>query len=282
MASAATILEQALALDAAIIKGIESVNGVPLRVTTMTVCVSTSSSASTSSASTSIPLSYFIGAFNDPLIEDEKRRFFNDEDGHLELRATDGTTSRQFNNCLIFYHSCSGKKTKTAIKLFCNGTIHITGLATICATLRLAERFTALVAFLTAMPFVVKDFSIQLINAHFKLPTYLALAPMYNLMLQESEHLCRYNQEKHAGLIVQMLVPKEDGTELQKISVIVFESGNVLLSAFVTAAQMLEAYTFITEFIEKHPAVMRCMPEAKAASASASGNFDYSKFLILK
>jgi hypothetical protein len=246
------------------------------RITTMTVQF-------TLRPTTFIPLTYFKAAFADPEAQDSLAGFFGTT-ATVTMKAT-GERSRAFSNCLLFHHK-EGQKT-TALKLFCNGTLHITGFADIDPALGLAKAFAAFLAFLTNVPFEVHDFEVQLVNASFRIEEGrgICLVPMYEHVLKQTEYVCRYNQEVHAGLIIQMLFPIDgDGLGLHKVSVIVFDTGNILISAFVTGRQLTEAHAFITGLLEAKPEFTKEVETGvKRRRRQCRGEeFDYGAFLLLK
>jgi TATA-box binding protein (TBP) (component of TFIID and TFIIIB) len=270
----------------------------PLRISTMTVQVKYT-------PATDIPLVPFQTAFFDSVVQDEWiPEFFGS--GTLKLQKKQDS----FYNCILFTHTdavadagnddadadagAGAKPKKTAIKLFCNGTLHITGLSDIRAVVDFAKRFTAFISRLTDVQLTVADFSIQLINGNFKISRRLLLKPMYEKLLATTQHLCRYNPEKHAGIIVQMMM-----ADAHKVSVIVFDTGSILISAFVTGQQLAEAHAFIVGFIRDHAAAFERNagysdgegdePKAKKrccrcrnGTAATATDFDYGKFLVLK
>jgi len=261
----------------------------PLRISTMTVQVKYT-------PATDIPLVPFQTAFFDSVVQEEWiPEFFGS--GTLKLQKKQDS----FYNCILFTHTdavagAGAKPKKTAIKLFCNGTLHITGLSDIRAVVDFAKRFTAFISRLTDVQLTVADFSIQLINGNFKISRRLLLKPMYEKLLATTQHLCRYNPEKHAGIIVQMMM-----ADAHKVSVIVFDTGSILISAFVTGQQLAEAHAFIVGFIRDHAAAFErnagysdgegdepkakkrcCRRRNGTAAAAAAADFDYGKFLVLK
>jgi hypothetical protein len=125
----------------------------PLRISTMTVQVKYT-------PATDIPLVPFQTAFFDSVVQEEWiPEFFGS--GTLKLQKKQDS----FYNCILFTHTdavadagnddadadagAGAKPKKTAIKLFCNGTLHITGLSDIRAVVDVAKRFTAFISRLT-------------------------------------------------------------------------------------------------------------------------------------
>jgi TATA-box binding protein (TBP) (component of TFIID and TFIIIB) len=193
-----------------------------------------------------------------------------------------------FHNCIIL--SYEENKAKRAVKVFSNGTLHITGLKTSGESLNVAETFCTVLSKINDKKYTVQDLSVQLINSYFKFVSlnHIALDKLYELLLSETQHLCRYNKENHAGIIICMLMDPAQGKHTcRKVSVIVFESGNILINAFVTAGELQIAYDFITEFIAKHIEQVRnteatVAPTMKKTRKKRDDAFDYGKYIVLK
>jgi pentatricopeptide repeat protein len=76
---------------------------------------------------------------------------------------------------------------------------------------------------------------------------------------------------------------------MKKVSIILFESGNVLICAFCNGNDFTEAFKFITSFTEKHWSLIWTpnKKEKKTATKEKSvsrkrGHFDYGSYLVLK
>lgn len=193
---------------------------------------------------------------------------------------------RNFMNSIIFtLKSTIDDATKVAVKCFKNGSLHITGVRTIKRALTIAQAFCIFYGLISTSKYNITDFDIQMINAHFSFDVQegcLHLSKMFDICLQETEHECMYNNERHAGVIVKYLTES-----MKKVSIIVFESGNVLICAFCTSTQFVESWNFITDFIKRHwndLIVKERMSErngTKRVKRSVYG-FDYGKYIQLK
>ena len=229
----------------------------------------------------------------------------------MKTGKSQDVTRASFYNCIIFTYrniSCSDKRSVShdsdkhkasnpAIKVFSNGTLHITGLKTITEVLAVSELFCRIFDIVSddaSAPFTVEDFSVedfrvQLVNSHFKIPSlpHISLDTLHRHLLTETQHLCRYNRENHAGLIIRMDLDTPGANVLRHISVIIFESGNVLISAFTHSSELIRAYEFVTGFLKKHFKSISSTIDAKDPNPvkrrrrTAEG-FDYGKYIMLK
>jgi TATA-box binding protein (TBP) (component of TFIID and TFIIIB) len=265
---------------------------------------------------------YTTAAFPSPLIMKTNKKTTLDG-------AQADLTRASFYNCIIFSYRCGKEKTSNpAIKVFSNGTLHITGLKTITEALAVSELFCKIFELVSGedfggrepplvkdfivkdfkgqepfsvedfggrepplvKDFIVEDFRVQLVNSHFKVPSlpHISLDKLHRHLLTETQHLCRYNRENHAGLIIRMDLDTPGATTLRHISVIIFESGNVIISAFTHSSELIRAYEFVVGFLKKHAASVAeaDAPEATAPSVKRRRRtvegFDYGKYIMLK
>jgi TATA-box binding protein (TBP) (component of TFIID and TFIIIB) len=272
------------------------------RITTMTVQVSITPSVSLQKLNANFTkpevTAYVASAFPSPLVMKKNKKTTLDG-AQAEL------TRASFYNCIIFsYRDGKEKASSPAIKVFSNGTLHITGLKTITEVLAISELFCRIFEIVSGegqepsvvkdfkgqKPFSVEDFRVQLVNSHFKIPSlpHISLDKLHRHLLTETQHLCRYNRENHAGLIIRMDLDTPGATTLRHISVIIFESGNVIISAFTHSSELIRAYEFVVGFLKKHAASVAevdaheaTAPIAKRRRRTVEG-FDYGKYIMLK
>jgi TATA-box binding protein (TBP) (component of TFIID and TFIIIB) len=200
------------------------------------------------------------------------------------------SNKKLFNNSIIF--KCSKIPTeedgytleKQAVKVFCNGSLHITGVKNIKDALYLAEIFTTMIELMYGADglsnmFTVVDFEIQLMNFYFKLPgmvhgTVLKLVDVLKYLRQKTEYAVSYNNERHAGIIIRS----------PSFSLLIFDTGNVIICSIKEPSQLLEAKQFIqdklftlTDFYKMNKEQV-CHKRRKKDDI----DFDYSKYLVLK
>lgn len=190
---------------------------------------------------------------------------------------------------------------KVAIKCFKNGSLHITGVRSIERAITIAQVMCAFYELMHELhspatqasqasqdsTYTIKNFDVQLVNTHFTVDVgngHLRLQNILNVCLKESQHLCMYNNERHAGVIIKYLTES-----MRNLSIIVFESGNVLICAFCDCDEYLEAWRYITRFLDSHwdeiwqenggPSEPRA--KANARKGKTCGGFDYGKYIVL-
>lgn len=193
---------------------------------------------------------------------------------------------RTFMNSVIFTLKPNvDKATKVAIKCFKNGSLHITGVRTVQRALTIAQAFCVYYDLVASCNYSVTDFDVQMTNVHFSFDVdqgRFNLSEVFNIVLSSTEHECMYNNERHAGVIIKYLCQT-----LKKISIIIFESGNLLICAFCTSEEYKEAWDFITGFMNENWSKMFSldvpMKSVKRTKSNHNDNaFDYGKYLVLK
>jgi TATA-box binding protein (TBP) (component of TFIID and TFIIIB) len=146
--------------------------------------------------------------------------------------------SPRFFNCIIFYYK-SPSNFKIAIKLFSNSSLHVTG----------CKSFDTIFRHINPVLSLFKDtefssFNVQMINGTLKLllpdDQILSLQFLFESIQKDySEYECIYNKDHHPAVRVKLSKP---------ITVMIFESGSILINAFLNGKQLQEAYNFIMTF----------------------------------
>jgi len=141
-----------------------------------------------------------------------------------------------------------------------------------------------------------KDFSVCMINSDFRVPFRvrrrdvhrLLISPQYgnSSVFQPSSYpgvklqfFWNENQTVKNGHCVcdQPCIGKSDGCgegRCKKVTVVLFESGSILITGSNAVRQIDSAYTFITEFLQKHRAVVEKVLPEPIADAAAVANAD--------
>lgn len=188
-----------------------------------------------------------------------------------------------FHNCIVFSlcKLLSDDESRViSVKCFTNSNLHITGVKSVSFAMHIAECICTLYEVVFNDTYSITGYDIQLINAHFLYDfgnTYhFNLQLLYSIVIKETEHFCMYNNERHAGVIIKLLTDS-----MTSVSVIVFESGNVLLCAFRNSDEFKVAWEFITSFVQKHWRQLQNTSRIAKPSKTCKG-FDYGRYLVLK
>lgn len=161
------------------------------------------------------------------------------------------TTSRgkclnNFFNQLTFWYKDGTKK---SVKLFINGNVHITG----CRSLREYVILISKIAQFINKVFdtdtqeddacIIQDVDIQMANTNFGVNVGLDLSKLKRILL-ENGRIATYDREVYPGL--NLKVPTSFKREA---SVLVFISGNVIITGVKHFLEIFEAYKYITDAI---------------------------------
>ncbi len=198
----------------------------------------------------------------------------NSDNGFWSLREFSG-----FYNCVILYKSYvdnSNKKRKIAVKLFKNCKLHMTGIKSCSDALEHANKLIGVLdKFYMQQNLHIKGFSVQLINGHYRLPLpegfTLCLQSLLD-KLQNTDCKCIFNSDQHPGIRIKLSI------ETTTVTLIIFESGNILVTAFINSNQLEKSYSFLSTYI--HSNLSRCLkPQIKQKpSRKKMLSFDYTKY----
>lgn len=150
--------------------------------------------------------------------------------------------SNFFNQLTFWYKDC----TKKSVKLFINGNVHVTGCRSLDEYSNLMQHVCKFMDYLfpdSAKKCRVQDIDIQMVNTNFSVGRGLDLSRLKRILLDQG--MCAtYDREVYPGL--NLKVPTSAGREA---SVLVFISGNIIITGVRHFYEVYEAYKFITESI---------------------------------
>jgi TATA-box binding protein (TBP) (component of TFIID and TFIIIB) len=259
---------------------IHSASKFPISLSTMTVLIMVNKHVS---------LKLLTEKIDDPIIQN----FITDVTGSAQ-NITLSNSKKTFSNALVF--KCCNIPTdhgtllkKQAVKVFCNGNIHITGVKSTIDAIYLADVFVTLLELVyggTGLDemFQITAFDVQMINYCFKIndiciDTVISLTMLQQELNINTPYFSSYNSERHAGVIVKAPM----------FSFLIFQSGNVIIS-LQKGFQIVKAYTFIDDFLKAH--IRKCIiskPKPPPRATCKKGGkmkkikmFDYGDYLVLK
>lgn len=189
-------------------------------------------------------------------------------------------SKRNFNNSVIIKMPKTQDRKQQAIKVFCNGSLHITGFKHVKDAIEVGDVFTTLMELIHGGRgidgmFKMVSFDVQLINACFKHPSVTAnhvinLEAFYQQLRKHINYYSTFNTDRYAGVIIKA----------PDFNVLVFESGSIILTSIKTPDQLKEAFVFIDGFLCKYH---REFVERKTHSTTVpKPAFNYSDYLVLK
>jgi TATA-box binding protein (TBP) (component of TFIID and TFIIIB) len=250
----------------------------PVKLSTMTVLVTTTCTS-------------FLDSLLNVFKSSEIQSFVRDVTGD-ESNITMSPKQNAFLNSILFTcnNICTDHGTqlvKQSIKVFCNGNMHITGVKCIKDALYIADVFSTMIELVcggngVSEMFNITGFDIQLINYCYTLPSIpvghiICLNTLYSFFTKNTSYYAAYNTERHSGIIVKA----------PHFCVLIFASGNIILSSIKTPEQLDEAYSFSDSFMKEY--AISCIikdtfqkNERNSKKLNCkSGSFDYGKYLVL-
>lgn len=202
------------------------------------------------------------------------------------------SSKRPFNNSLVF--KCANVPTddgrvlnKQAVKVFCNGNVHITGVKNITDALYLGDLFVTMIELMyggngVSNMFTFLRFEVQLVNLYFQLPLLtndklLDLTKVMQYLQQNTPFFICYNTERHAGVIVKAI----------DFTLLIFGSGNVIISSIKEPSQLKVVRDFIQEHVIHLSSKVELLVDkpllvGNKYAKRRNPNFDYNKYIILK
>mgnify|MGYP006419509137 FL=1 len=157
---------------------------------------------------------------------------------------------------------------KVSLKIFKNGSIQMSGIKCVeaCNTVlgKLINELTKEYAIIEDNKMVdikfidnvvkidVFRFKVDMINSGFQLTYEVNRENLYNQLL-ENKIECKFEPSIHAGVNIKFT--PEDAEK--KVSIFVFESGNIIITGAKTVSNIMESYNYISKFMEKNKYIIQ-------------------------
>jgi TATA-box binding protein (TBP) (component of TFIID and TFIIIB) len=158
--------------------------------------------------------------------------------------------SKNFHNARTISYKVPGARNNTAVKLFANGKLHITGVTSLAEALDNSQLMCRLLD-------IIKDkdegthktvhMDLQLINSGFHVGHSLNLHKVASLLREKhaEDYYVRYDPNQHAAVDIRR--------KNQPAGIFLFDSGSVMLSGRITdPSQVTDAFKFLTTFLDDH------------------------------
>jgi TATA-box binding protein (TBP) (component of TFIID and TFIIIB) len=178
----------------------------------------------------------------------------------------------KFHNALVFNVG------NQSVKLFCNGNIHITGVKQLYDAQHIGDMFMTILGIVYGKlgHFSVVRYDIQLINVginlHIGVDTVLNLSVLIMCLKERGSFYTSYNTERHSGVIVKA----------PTFSVLIFESGNVIITSVKSVEQIEAAHKYIKTNVVPH--LERCVIDKVQATPPPvkRPKFNYDDYIVLR
>ena len=154
---------------------------------------------------------------------------------------------------------------KVSVKIFKNGSIQMSGIKSIVAVNTVLNKLVNEIkkefakiedGKMKAITFVEKiedikisKFKVDMINSGFEIGYEVNRENLYNALLDKKIE-CKFEPSIHAGVNIKFI--PSDSKNGKKVSIFVFESGNIIITGAKTVNNILESYNYITEFMNLH------------------------------
>lgn len=256
-------------------RALEKVGG-GASVSTMTVCVQLAHC---------VDLDAFCEGFADERVKCFLKQVMGSEDAMVIK------TSKNFSNSVVVKIPDKKKKgLSKAIKVFCNGSLHITGYNNIEEVLEMGEVMGTMFELIDGgngldEVYKVIGFDVQLINACYRVDIpngkVIALERLSKRLQEETQWKCSYNNDQYSGVILRAV----------DFKLLLFDSGNIIVTSVVTGTGVEAACTFVRGFFSRN--LYDLLVDGVAGVANKKGlkrkggtagsvGFDYGQFLVLK
>ena len=146
---------------------------------------------------------------------------------------------------------------KVNVKLFCNGSIQMTGCKTVTDCNIAIQKLIAILRGIGKVEKVVSDeenmrmhnFKIDMINSNFKINYKINRRQLHNIVGKQPGIYSRYEPNIHACVNIKYF---GDGDNRKGISIFAFESGNIIITGAKNRNHIMTAHKFITDFLDSH------------------------------
>lgn len=173
-----------------------------------------------------------------------------DGDGPLSASA-EGKRKRK--KAAVFYNQVTIRHGTKSVKVFNNGSMHVTGCTTPGQFLGVAAAVCALMGDTAGLvpengdaEVRVVDFEVQMINLNFGAGRQLYLQGLCDACASLG-YTASYDADVYPGLNLKLPVAGQPG---QRVTVLVFRSGKIIITGAKTAAQLEEAHGVITGVLD--------------------------------
>ncbi len=151
---------------------------------------------------------------------------------------------------------------KVSVKIFKNGSIQMSGIKSIIAVNTVLNKLLneikkefgkpedgkmKLISFVDKIEDIkISKFKIDMINSGFEIGYEINRENLYNALLNKKIE-CKFEPSIHAGVNIKFM--PSDNLQGKKVSIFVFESGNIIITGAKTVNNIFESYNYITSFM---------------------------------
>lgn len=172
-----------------------------------------------------------------------------------QTKKTRGGHAKSKNKKSIKRFGANGEPVNAkSLRVYTNGTLHIVGCVNTMECVKYAKIMCEILCSLFSRSDIsVVDATINMINTNFKVPGYCikpqdAFRTLHEAASSKSNIKVTYHPKNHAAVQVKFF----PSTRGKPATIMLFHTGNILITGFVRWSELKEAYIFITSFLAEH------------------------------
>lgn len=149
--------------------------------------------------------------------------------------------------------TCTDLFSKKSVKLFPNGSVHVTGCTSTDDCVNTMNRIKSIIEHITGTRIHTSDFEIFMINTNFSVNAYLNLNEVAK-MANENHCIVSFKPETYSAVKIKF----SPGPNMKRITASIFSSGCVLITGAKSLEEINLSYKFLLGILtntrtEKHP-----------------------------
>lgn len=142
-------------------------------------------------------------------------------------------------------------KSRKSVKLFPNGSIHVSGCGDMMDCERILAQINCVVSSILKKKVIANDFSVHMINSNFSLNKFVNLHTIFK-EFGERGHDTTFNPDRYSAVKIKMMVATSaSGTNSRRVTVSIFSSGKIIVTGGKALSDIIFAYKTIIEIIYK-------------------------------
>jgi TATA-box binding protein (TBP) (component of TFIID and TFIIIB) len=159
------------------------------------------------------------------------------------------------NSIILKYSEKKPGLNRKAIKIFCNGALHVNGCKRVEEFIGVCRIVCDVLNFIykreqqdASQMFNLGKFDVQLINTNLVVNHKLNLSAVSDFLEMEADDNIQvdYDVSFHPAVNVKNSVNRRD------VTILIFNSGSIIITGVVTAHELVESYKFVTSFLHRH------------------------------
>ncbi len=140
--------------------------------------------------------------------------------------------------------TCTDMFSKKSVKLFPNGSVHVTGCTSIDDCKHTMKAIKTILEHITEKTIVTRDFEIYMINTNFSMNSYLNLSSVTRVA-EEKNCIVSFKPETYSAVKIKF----SPGSNMKRVTASIFSSGCVLITGAKTLSEINASYKFLIDML---------------------------------